>query len=154
MASIRDSLLRSLVARLAGNAGWDAQVRARTNSWDPAKKISAVAYVEFEQKRLENNLLYGAQMQVTVRVRGRDEDADDSLDGSNPYRYLDRLVAVVEAAPHVPADWADPGFTDVEVTGHEVLPPGEQNTVSAEVHVSFRYRHNVDDPGAYSPHFP
>lgn len=154
MGSIRDGILLALVARLAGNADWTAQLRGNLNAPDPAAKVFAVVFEESEQKDLANQILYSAVLQVSVFLSVHHEDADVALDGGNGFRYLDRMVAAVEIAAHVPADWTNPGFTDVVVDGHEVLEPSEDNVAEAVVRMTFRYRHNVEDPGIYNPGFP
>lgn len=151
MASIRDNILGALVARLDAITGWNGQLRSATNVMEPASTEKVLAIVAFlnEDKELSNSQQYAATMQVLVYIVANIEDADPTLDGSNPYRYLDRLVALAESTVHAPDSWGiEPGFTDVQIRGHDVSDPTEANQVTAELRLVFTYRHDYQDPGA------
>lgn len=148
MASIRDNILTALVTRLDAITGWTTQLRGSVNIAGDNGVVAIVAFVS-EDKRLAASTVYTATMQVEVLITGRAEDADATADDGNPYRYLDRLVVLAEKAIHTPDSWGvTPDFTDVVVTGHEVLDPSESNEVAAVLRLQFTYRHDYQNPEA------
>ena len=87
-------------------------------------------------------------MRIGVAVYAQSEDADASLDGSNPSRYLDRCIADVERAVHS-VTWSNEEIATV--AGWEAEPPNAENVLQALVNVSVDYRHNFDNPDNYNP---
>lgn len=148
MGSIRDNILVALVARLAGiNADWSVQLRASLNNAEATVQV-VVQFIS-EAKSIANNQTYLATMNVGVLIVARAEDADEHLDDANPYRYLDRLVTAVEKQIHAPDSWGlDPDFTDVAIIGHDVQDPSDDNEVAALLRLSFKYRHDFQNPEA------
>lgn len=147
MASQRDVLLTTLVTRLDGLSGISATLRNSSQTVTAA--VLAIVYPDNEDKRLANSNTYDATYSVEVMVIVREEDADAVTDGGNPYRYLDRMVTKVEQAIHTPDSWGiDPDYTDVQITGHQVEDPTDDNEFVARVFVEFRYRHDYQDPEA------
>lgn len=147
MPSQRDTLLTTLVTRLDSIAGISAVLRSDRTNVNAA--VVAIVYPDSEDKRLANSNTYDATYRVEVMVVVRQEDADGVTDGGNPYRYLDRMVTLIESAVHTPDSWGiDPDYTDVMVTGHEVQDPSEDNEHAARVFIEFRYRHDYQDPSA------
>lgn len=146
MASLRDAIAMELVARLAALPGWTARMR----SGDEQTNVPVLALVAItsEQKRPTSQLFYGCTLNLGVLIQARKEDADDELDGGNPVRYLDRLVAEAEAAVHS-APW--PNEELPTLTGHSIEPLEEENLLGAELTLSVQYRHNFDDPTTYDP---
>lgn len=148
MASIRQNILDALVTRLAAISGWSAQLRGSPNSIGSAAVAAIVAPVS-EDKSITTADQYQATLQVLVWIVCNAEDADGVLDGGNAYRYLDRLVTLAEKAIHDPDEWGlDPAFTDVQIVGHDVSEPTEDNQVAAQLRLQFRYRHSYQDPEA------
>lgn len=148
MTSIRDNLCNALVARIAAiDTTWDAQLRSTANQTQDGKQVLAIVAMVNEAKQLAGSDAYSATLNVEVLIVGNAEDADATLDAGNPFRYLDRLVADVERVVHAPDAWGvDPDYTDVQVTGHTVLDPSEDNTVAAVLAITFTYRHHYQDP--------
>lgn len=141
MASLRDALAQILVSRLAALPGWTALRGGR----DQASNAGVLALVHqiSESKQAANTHFYACSLRLGVIVRSGAELASASLDGGNPQRYLDRLVADVERAVHS-SPW--PSETIVNIEGHEVAPPSESSVVEALVTVRCDYRHAFDDP--------
>lgn len=147
MPSIRDGLLTALVARVDGITGISAELRGARNTMP--SKVHAVVFPLGEDKDLANSHSYLANYQVGIALTVRREDADATLDGGNPYRYLDRQVTAVEQVIHAPDSWGvSPDFTDVVVTGHEVEEPTETNEYQAVISLRFTYQHDYQDPTA------
>jgi hypothetical protein len=149
VTSIRMNIALQLVTRLATIPGWNVQLRARENVGDAP--IAAVVFFASEEKQegARRNYEYVAKMTVGVFIKCRAEDADATLDGGNPYRYLDRQVVLAEKKIHDPDEWGlNPGFTDVFIEGHEVADPDESNEMEALLRLTFTYKHNYQDPEA------
>lgn len=137
----------ALQQRLAAISGWVAVLRGSETSIQAP--IVAIVVPIGEEKNLANSQSYDARWRLEVVLVARAENADPSLDGGNAYRYLDRLVVEVERVVHDPDSWGfSPTFTDVQVDGHEVLDPDENNEVVGRVFMTFRYRHDYQDPEA------
>ena len=148
MASKRDVFLRACVDRIAGIEGFAATLRG-TEAQFSGNAVTAVVFQDGEDKTIATIDQYDATLRVQVLVFVRTEDADAVEDGGNPYRYLDRMVSLVEAVMHTPDSWGiSPGVERVEVTGHEVSDPSEDNELHALVYLTFRYRHHYQDTGA------
>jgi hypothetical protein len=148
MASIRDQLQTALVARLATISGCTAALRGLQNDL-PASGFSAVVAMLTEDKVLLTSApaLYSCTLQLLIFVTVAIDDAHAVTDGGNAFRYLDRMVVLVEKTIHAPDAWGPaPLFTDVAVLGHDVSDPSDENTLTAEVRVSFTYRHTAEDP--------
>ena len=147
MGSIRDNILTALVSRLATIPGWDAQLRGVENT--SATGVTAVVSFLTEEKQFANNEQYDCSMEVVVWIIGHVEDASVSLDASNAYRYLDRLVTLAEKKVHAPDSWGlNPDFTDVRINGHDVRDPEDESTVEALLRLTFTYRHQLANPEA------
>lgn len=147
MASIRDSILTTLVTRLSSIPGWTSALRSGENPI--TGPVCAIVYPVGETKRLANSQAYDCSYRVEVAIVCRSEDASPSLDGGNPFRYLDRMLTEAEKRIHAPDSWGmDPAFTDVQIDGHEVLDPTEDNELLVRLLLTFRYRHDYQDPGA------
>lgn len=146
MASIRDTILAALVARLDAIAGWSATLRGTVNTGVGAS-VQAIVYFVSEDKSVAGNDAYDCTMQVVVWIQAAEESASPSTDGGNPYRYLDRLVTAAEKVVHAPDSWGPaPTFADVEILGHDVLDPSEANIFGAFLRLQFRYRHSLTNP--------
>lgn len=146
MTSIRMQLMLQLVDRLAAIDGWNSQLRDVENPSDFT--ISAVVFEDSENKSNQRtNTQYLAELRVAVLIKGRADDADDVIDGGNAYRYLDRLVTAAEKVVHAPDSWGpNPLFDDVMIEGHEVFDPTDVNEVEALLRLTFRYRHDFQNP--------
>lgn len=152
MASLRDLIAQTLVARLAVLPGWVVQRGRRDmpSTLPVGKTVLAIVYELSESKRPANTEFYACTLRLGVVVRSGIENASLPLDDSNSERYLDRLVTQVEQVVHSEA-WDDQVIASIE--GHETAPPSEANVVEALVTVSIEYRHNFDDPTVYAPHY-
>lgn len=147
MGSQRDTLLTTLVTRIDGISGITAQLRSSRQTVSDA--VVAIVYPDSEDKELANSNTYLATYRCGVLIIVREEDADAVTDASNPYRYLDRMVTEVEKVIHTPDAWGvDPDYTDVQITGHEVDDPTDDNEFMARLLVEFKYRHDYQDPSA------
>ena len=145
MASIRDTLLTTLVTRINAISGITCVLRSRSNTVSDA--VMAIVYPDSEDTHLANAYAYNASLRCEVLLIVRAEDADPSLDASNEYRYLDRMLVAVQKVIHTPDSWGvSPAFTDVEMTGHVVEDPSEENEMMARLSITFTYRHNYQDP--------
>lgn len=149
MASLRDQLVDALVTRIAGLAGWTAR-RVAGREVLNAPKLALVTIVD-EDKEPESQLFYQCTLHVLVMIRGRQEDATALAHGSNPFRYLDELVAQVEGVVHTPQAW--PHEAIVSLQGHEILGPDEENGLHASLRLVIEYRHNFADPNTYDPSY-
>ena len=149
MASIRLSILDALAARLATIPGWLARLRDVENAEGNAPVVATVYFLD-EDKRIANNRDYVATMQVGVELVARIEDASPTTDGGNAFRYLDRLVVLLEKKVHAPDSWGlEPDFTDVACNGHSVdNVEGDPTSVIAYVLLTFTYRHDFQNPEA------
>jgi hypothetical protein len=147
MASIRMQLMTTLVARLATLPGWSARLRDVENE-SGTGAVQCVVYPVSEDKRLATNDSYIATLQVGIYIEARSENASATLDGGNPFRYLDRLLVLAEELVHQPDLWgAAPGFTDVVVNGHELdQAEGDPTSVEAFLRLTFTYRHSYLSP--------
>lgn len=147
MASIRMTILQALVTRLATISGFTVRLRDVELPTGNAPVV-AVVWPVSEDKVLANSEAYDCTLQVGVWVTCRTGDADATLDGSNPFRYLDRLLTQVEAKIHAPDSWGiNPSFTDVVVNGHDVDEvEGDQFSVDGFVRLTFTYRHHASSP--------
>lgn len=144
MTSIRMNIALALVTRLAA-LGWNVQLRGTENAGD--SPIKAVVFQAGEDKTITTTDQYQATLSITVEIAVRSEDASPSLDASNAYRYLDRVVVLAEKKIHNPDEWGlNPSFTDVRIDGHDVSDPNERNELSALLRLTFKYRHNYQDP--------
>lgn len=144
--SIRQQILRDFVARLNTISGWAGQLRSDKNDFTTNKQVLAVVAATGERKQLSNSERYDAWLTVEVLVVGHTEDTDPTLDGGNPYAYLDRLVSQVEQAMHLPDTWGvNPAFTDGWVDGHQVQEPAQEAQIVAVVNCTFHYRHHYQD---------
>lgn len=142
--SIRIRIALEVVARLA-TLGWNVQLR--DDKGNPAdSKIRAVVFQAGEDKRIENSEQYDSTLTITVEITVRAEDAHPILDAGNVYVYLDRMVTLAEKKMHDPDDWSLVGSTRNWVDGHDVSDPSEENTVSALVRLTFKYRHHYQNP--------
>lgn len=148
MASLRDSIAMELVRRLNALPGWTARMRDGEETTNVP--ILALVAIAGESKRLVNQLFYGCTLSLGVLIEIRKEDADATLDGGNPVRYLDRLVAAAEAVVHA-EPW--PNEEAPTLTGHQIDQPENANMLSAELTLTVAYRHNFDDPTTYDPHY-
>lgn len=147
MGSIRDTLMNTLVTRINAISGISCALRSRSNTVDSA--VTAIVYPDSEDTRLANAYAYDASLRVEVLLIVRAEDASADVDASNEYRYLDRMLVEVQKVVHTPDSWgASPTFTDVEMTGHVVEDPSEDNELMARLSIQFTYRHNYQDPTA------
>jgi hypothetical protein len=147
MTTIRRTLLTSLVSRLDALNDISAALRGQENVVDAPCK--AIVWPDSEEKNLSTSSTYLATFRVEVAVIVREEDADPVADLGNAYLLLDRRVGQVESAIHTPDSWgSNPQFTDVYVSGHQVIDPSESNEFMARVSVVFRYRHDYQNPGA------
>lgn len=146
MVTIRQSILDALRTRLATIPGWDVQLRAAENT-TTGKVLAIITY--FGEDKNPNDAptgKYQPTLQVTVQIVCNDEDVEAG-DADNPYRYLDRLVALAEKKIHAPDSWGlDPGFTKVEIVGHNVFDPGSEFSRAAVLRLVFQYRQSLEDP--------
>ena len=151
MTPLRMQLLTNLVARLASNAGWNAQLRGKDSSADAA--VRAVVAYDGEDKTIETTLQYHATLQCVVFIIVREDDVDPVLDDGNIYRYLDRMIAVAEKTIHVPDSWGldVPGYDDVHINGHDVGVPSDSTELTARLSLTFRYRCAFNDPDLVVP---
>jgi hypothetical protein len=152
VAALRDQILMAFVARLALIPTWVVALRDKVN-FDPGQ-VRGIVYQVAEEKQFANDQQYDCTLHAGVLITCHDEDADDALDGNgtagsaNPYRYLDRMVTLAEKAVHTPDDWdIDGEFTRVQVLGHDVVDPDESLQREAVLHVDFKFRCQVTDPG-------
>jgi hypothetical protein len=147
VTSIRLGIALALQARLAAITGWSAALRGGETT--VSGPVVAIVVPTGEEKNLANSNSYDARYRLEVVVVARAENADPVTDGGNGYRYLDRLIVEVERVVHDPDSWGlTPAFTDVQVDGHEVADPTEDNELMARVFLTFRYRHDYQDPEA------
>ena len=135
VAAIRDSIAQQLVVAINALSGWSAVLRDAETSLNVPKL--AVVNILGESKRPADQLFYACALRIGVAVYAQSEDADASLDGSNPSRYLDRCIADVERAVHS-VTWSNEEIATVAV-------------LQALVNVSVDYRHNFDNPDNYNP---
>lgn len=148
MSTIRDSILLAIAARIQeAQASWDVQVRDASNK---GTFPMAVVYFVGEDKRGAGNDSYGCSLPFAIDIHGAPEDATEADDGSNAFRYLDRLVGMAEAAMHAPDSWGvDPGFTDLVIDGHDVAEiSDEDQSVSALLRLTVTYQHSLSGPQA------
>lgn len=148
MASIRDNILQALVTRLATISGWTVRLRAVENP-EGNQPIVATVYPVSEDKAIANSDTYECTLRVGVHIVARIENTSPTTDGGNPFRYLDRLLVLVEKKIHAPDSWGlQPEFTRVEVNGHDidVVDDPDPTSVEAFVRLTFQYRHRFDDP--------
>lgn len=148
MASLRDQIAGRLVARLAQNSGWAASMRDGEEVGNVG--ILAVVSMMGEDKRPVDTLFYACTLRLRVLLVVRREDADAVLDGGNPVRYLDRIIATAERSVHS-APW--PNEEQPTIEGHEVEAPGDPNELAAYLNLQVEYRHNFNDPDLYDPSF-
>lgn len=144
--SLRDQIMEAIVDELSNLAGWNVQRAGLRNTANEA--VEAVVYLLGEEKDLasSNNDKTLAVLQVGILITVRAEDASPTTDASNAFRYLDRMVVLAEKQL-VAADWSQsPGFTDFQLTGHDVAEPTEVNEAKARIRVTVKYRHQFDDP--------
>lgn len=146
MAAIRDSIAQQLVATINALSGWSAVLRDAETSLNVPKL--AVVNILGESKRPADQLFYSCALRLGVAVYAQSEDADATLDGSNPSRYLDRCIADVERAVHS-VTWSNDEIATI--AGWDAEPPNAENVLQALVNVSVDYRHNFDDPDTYNP---
>lgn len=146
MASLRDAIVAELVTRLSANAGWT--VRARAGEEATNVPVLAIVSLFGESKRPTDSLFYECTLRVGVLLLVRQADASPTTDGGNPYRYLDRIVALAEKAIHA-SEW--PNVERVQLAGHEVEDPTDDTTLAAELNLDIAYRHNINDPDTYAP---
>ncbi len=145
MASIRDSLLTTLVSRINAISGITGQLRGSYQTL--TQPVVGIVVPVGEDKRLANNNTYDANYRCEVMIIVRQEDAQADTDDSNPFRYLDRMITEVEKVVHTPDSWGvSPDYTDVEITGHEVDEPTDENEYVARLFITFTYRHDYQDP--------
>jgi len=145
MGSIRDGLLTTLVSRIDNISGVTCSLRSRANTISDA--VTCIVYPDSEDTRLANAYAYDATLRCEVLIIVRAENATELTDGGNEYRYLDRMLVEVQKVVHTPDSWGSaPSFTDVEMTGHVMEDPSEENELSARLSVTFTYRHNYQDP--------
>jgi hypothetical protein len=149
MVSVRVALLDALVARLATITGWTARLDNGENREGNAPIVANVFMVD-EDKQLANSDHYLATLQVGVQVCARRDRADATLDGGNPWKYLDRLVVLLEKKVHAPDSWGvNPDYTEVVINGHTPYAiDGDETTVYADVLITFTYRHSYLNPEA------
>lgn len=140
-------MAQALVAHINELPGWSCERRATLSSMVFDGRL-AVVNILGESKRPESQLYYECTLRLGVTIIVKREDVDSDIDGRLEMRYLDRCVAEIEAAVHA-IDWPLDSIPTIE--GHEVQPPDESNLLSAGVQVTIPYRHNFDDPTAYSP---
>jgi hypothetical protein len=148
MASLRDQIAGRLVARLAANSGWTATMRAGEEV--ASVPVLAVVAIMGESKRPIDSLFYACSLRLQVMLVVRREDADAELDGSNPVRYLDRIIATAERSVHS-APW--PNEEEPTIEGHEVEPPSDSHDFAAYLSVQVEYRHNRNDPDTFNPSY-
>ncbi len=146
MASLRDQIATELVARLDALTGWAATLRGGDEVTNVA--VLAIVAILGESKRPRDSLMYACTLQLGVLIRGRHEDADPTLDGYNPVRYMDRLVATAERAVHA-SPWQNEAL--ISITGHTVDASEDPNVFEATLTLTVDYRHNFDDPDQYAP---
>jgi hypothetical protein len=146
MASIRQAILDALVTRLAAIPGFVARLRDVENPEANAPIVATVYFVD-ENKEIANDRLYACEMQVGVELRARIEDAHPTTDGGNAFRYLDRLVVLVEKKVHESDTWGIDPDADVEVKGHDVgQVEGDPTSVEALILLTFEFRHDAGNP--------
>lgn len=145
MASIRRLILLALRDRLREISGWDVQVAGAAH--DPDAEVSADVYYTSETKTLENSEQYHSTLQCAVFLSSGIEHAAEEDEGI-PALYIERLVTEVEKVVHSPDSWGlNPDFTDMQVTGHDVLwPDGEESLIGAEIQLRCQFRHNYQNP--------
>lgn len=146
MATIRDRIINALVTRLQdGLAGWSVQLRQIVNS-GPLPR--ALVYYVGEEKDIGSNNAYGCRIDVAIEISAAPEDADDDVDGGNPFAYLSRLVGQAEALIHSPDEWDDhPGFSDVRIVGHDIADTDDEDlVVFALLRLTFTYQHSLLGP--------
>jgi hypothetical protein len=145
VASIRDTLLTTLVTRIDAIDGVSCVLRSSRN--EATSAVAVIVYPDGEDKELATNDQYQATYRVEALIIVREEDASEALDDSNPYRYIDRMITAIEKVVHTPDSWGiDPDYTDVVVGGHAVEDPSEDNELMARIFITFTYRHNYQDP--------
>tara|TARA_R110000796_G_scaffold229663_2_gene347055 strand:+ start:814 stop:1257 length:444 start_codon:yes stop_codon:yes gene_type:complete len=145
MASIRDNLVTTLVARIDAVDGFTGYLRDQRNQ--ATTPVVCIVAPDSEDKQLATNGEYNCTYRCEVVIVAREEDADDEIDGGNSFRYLDRLITQVEMLIHNPDSWGvSPDYTDVQITGSEVADPDESNELYARVFVQWSYRHDYQDP--------
>ena len=150
MTSIRFSIMKALVVRLATITGWDVQLRGMTNTASGDADVRAVVWTPGENKRLENTDKYSATLQVGVDIACAAEAADAVLDEGNPLSLLDRMLVLAERKIHAPDAWGlDPEFNQVSIDGHDIreIAAGDGH-VRARLRLTFIYRHDYLDPEA------
>lgn len=146
MTSIRFQLLQEFAARIDAINGIDGAVRGTTQERD-GSAVTALVAPSGEQKAPltseDYDCTYNAEVLVTVNI----EDADVVIDEGNPYAYLDRVLVLIERVVHDPVEWDTPArLLRIDITGHEVDDPSDDNELSALLYVTFTYRHHFQDP--------
>lgn len=147
MASLRELIALEIVARLGEIDGWTAVYRGAEETTNVAGPLAIVAILG-ESKTPRDTLFYACTLRVGVLIRGAREDADPTLDGSNPVRYLDRLVALAEQKVHA-APW--PNDEVPTITGHTIDASDDATVLEAQLELTVDYRHNFGDPNTYDP---
>lgn len=148
MASLRDQLADELVARIATLPGWVAKRVAGVETTN-VPKLALVAIAD-EDKEPESQIFYQCTLRLVVMVRGKQSDVT-ATHGNNPFRYLDELLAAVEAVVHAPQAW--PHEAIVSLQGHEIVGPDENSFVHAALRIVALYRHDFANPNTYDPNY-
>lgn len=152
MASLRRQILLQLRERLQTLLPtWDVQLEGASHGED--SRVRATVFYTSESKELANNLFYSSRLMVGVYVEGFVEDADTDPgpagDEGLALLYAERLVSDLEATVHQPDAWGvHPDFTDVLVTGHDLIDPDDSTMVGVVALLEFTFRHDILDPGA------
>lgn len=151
MASRRDTIIQELITQLKTVSGWTVMQRDPGDDPDTSNVKLAVVLDAGETVRQGGfHTLTTKSLALSILVRLRVGDADDTLDGGNADRYLHRAVAELEAAI-----FAQPEpYTVVEqllMEGWEnVTPQDESRLIAAEIRLNAIYRHDIDDPSSFT----
>lgn len=148
-ASLRDQLAESVVRAIGALPNWTAHRRDVLTSLVFDGRV-AVVNILGESKRPESQLFYECTLRIGIAIIVKREDADPVEHNGNDVRYLDAAIAEVEAAVHA-MTW-DADVLPV-ITGHDFEPPAEPNILQAGVQLTVDYKHDFDNPCAYTASF-
>jgi len=153
MASLRRQILEALAARFDALAGWQAFVRddvdAVTLSAGNTKAV--YLYDRGESGRTDTHLYYDQEMDILALVRVAGEDAPVP---GEVFAYLDSALVELQQAIH--ADPINLGVAGVQMVLQQSStpqPPDEGNLYSAEWRLRVDYRHDFQDPEAWTGTF-
>lgn len=147
-ASVRDTLLEVLLARLKLLPGYVAERRMPGENDADHAKLALLIGGDENVAETGTNLTRARTMAVKVFVQVRGEDAPKDL-GSNPERYLDHELARVEKALYTPL--ALPNNDAMETLGWVILAEPDSTLFRGVIELSITYHVNAGNPTVYAP---